>query len=100
LIGSLKQLIAVYPNPVKDGIINLQMLNQPKGVYEIKLLNNQGQSVLTKNIQYGGGSSTEKIEIEKRIAKGIYTLQITRTKDKMVIDGDQRKYNSTVVLFL
>lgn len=80
-VGTLKQLIAVYPNPVKDGIINLQMLNQPEGVYGIKLINNEGQVVLSKNVNHAAGNNTELIRISKGIAKGIYTLQVTTPKE-------------------
>ncbi len=76
-VGSAKQAITVYPNPVKDGVINVQMLNQPAGSYEIKLLNIQGQAIITRTIQHANGNNAEIIPLKKGMAKGIYTLQIT-----------------------
>ena len=31
LMGSLKQDITIYPNPITDGMIHLQLMNQPEG---------------------------------------------------------------------
>ena len=33
LMGTLKQDIAIYPNPITDGMIHLQFMNEPAGKY-------------------------------------------------------------------
>ena len=78
MMGSDKQEISVYPNPVVNGIINLQLNNQPQGKYGIRLLNKSGQTILQKQIEHAGGSSTETISLDKYISKGVYQLEITR----------------------
>lgn len=40
--------INVYPNPVKNGVINLRFANQPVGMYQLKLVNKLGQIILVK----------------------------------------------------
>ncbi|MEP6584580.1 MAG: T9SS type A sorting domain-containing protein, partial [Ginsengibacter sp.] len=77
------QSIAVYPNPVKDGIINLQLVHQPKGLYGVRLINANGETILTKVIQYEGGNGSEKISIQK-IAKGIYSLEIIKPDGEII----------------
>jgi hypothetical protein len=76
-IGGKNAEFTVYPNPVKDGIINLQMSNVEKGVYTVKIFNNAGQEVANRRIINNGGSATETITLDKGIAKGNYKMQIT-----------------------
>ena len=78
LMGNGKQEITIYPNPVIDGVISIQLNNMPAGKYAVKLLNNQGQKVLDKIIQHTEGSSTELITIDKSMPHGIYQLQIIK----------------------
>ncbi len=84
LIVTARQSITVYPNPIKDAVINLQMERQPAGAYGIKLMNTQGQIVLLSVIQHLAGTSTEKINLEKGIARGIYTLEVITPADKVI----------------
>jgi len=35
--------MTVYPNPVKDKVVSVQMVNQPKGVYVVQIINNLGR---------------------------------------------------------
>ncbi|MDQ6845922.1 MAG: T9SS type A sorting domain-containing protein, partial [Bacteroidota bacterium] len=83
-IPLLKQSITVFPNPVKEGIINLQMVNQREGLYSVRLLNTQGQAVLKATVQHAADTGIEKIIIEKGIAKGIYTLEIKKPDDEII----------------
>lgn len=83
-IASVRQSITIYPNPIKDAVINLQMEKQPAGAYGIKLMNLQGQIVLRSVIQHTAGTSTEKINLEKGIARGIYTLEVITPNDKVI----------------
>jgi hypothetical protein len=83
LIGTIKQAITVYPNPVIDGIIHLQFMNQLSGTYEVRLLNNEGQIISSKQIQHTEGSSTETLLTDKDI-HGIYHLEITQPDNKQI----------------
>jgi hypothetical protein len=67
----------VYPNPVSDGNINLQLINQPKGRYGIRLLNNLGQVMMVKHIVHEEGSSTESLKV-KLLVHGAYQLEVTK----------------------
>ena len=82
LIGKGKQSFSIYPNPVVDGRINLQLTNQPAGEYGIRLLNTLGQVIISKQINHAAGSSTETLQMDNYSAHGIYKLEITRP------DGD------------
>jgi len=84
--GTGSQAISVYPNPVVNGIINLQLNNQPQGNYGIRLINKAGQTIRQKQIQHAGGSSTESITLDKYLPRGIYQLEVTKPDgDKSII---------------
>ena len=73
-----KGVINVFPNPVTGNTIHLQIVNQPGGLYEVNLVNNSGQSVMTKQIQHTDGTSTETIRPAQHIPKGMYQLEVTK----------------------
>jgi hypothetical protein len=75
--GKQQGTISIYPNPINDDVIHLQLNSQPSGIYKIKLYNAAGQVLLSKNISYAGGSSAEDIKCDN-LPKGIYQLQINK----------------------
>lgn len=77
-IGKNNSAITVYPNPVIDGNINLQLTNQPEGIYTLKLLNKLGQVIHLKKVQHMEGSSTETIKLGSLMPKGTYHLEVTK----------------------
>jgi hypothetical protein len=70
--------ISVYPNPVINSNINLQLNNQPPGEYGIRLLNKNGEVIISTKIQHLRNSYKEIIKIEKYISRGIYQLEVTK----------------------
>ena len=90
-MGKGKQTISVYPNPVINGTINLQLTNQPAGEYGIRLLNKIGQVMISKQINHAEGSSTETIQLDKYSAHGIYQLEVAKP------DGSKTNINVSVL---
>jgi hypothetical protein len=78
LVGDGKSLITIYPNPITNGIINLQMINMPAGKYGIRLMNHLGQIIVSKQVERMEGSNTEAIKWNYNLAHGVYQLEITR----------------------
>jgi len=75
-ISKGKPSISIYPNPVRDGIVNMSLNNMPAGIYFIKMYNAIGQVVYTKQITHAGGNAAETIRLEKKLARGIYQLKV------------------------
>lgn len=76
-IGGKRSEFTVYPNPVKGGIINLQMSNVEQGIYAVKIYNNLGQGVANITINHNGGSATQTIDIGKSITPGTYSMHVS-----------------------
>src|ERR1051325_7807219 len=77
-MGTIKQDIIIYPNPITDGMIHLQLMNQPQGSYGIRLLNTLGQAIVSEQITHAEGSSTELIKWNYKLAHGLYQLEVTK----------------------
>ena len=76
LVGDGKSLITIYPNPITNGIINLQMINMPAGKYGIRLMNHLGQIIVSKQVERMEGSNIEAIKWNYNLAHGVYQLEI------------------------
>lgn len=76
-VEKLKQGISIFPNPVVANNLNLQMVGQPAGRYEIRLVNYLGRTFMAKSIQHLENSRFENISPSQNIPKGLYQLQIT-----------------------
>lgn len=75
--GNNKGSMQVYPNPVQDQIIHLQMNNQATGNYQFRVVSQQGQVIVSKQMQNSSSNSTIDISLPSTTASGIYQLEIT-----------------------
>lgn len=75
-ISGNASMIAVYPNPVKDGFIGLSFTDQPKGDYEVRLFGENGQVFIRQKISHPGGSQRVKIPVGSSLSKAVYNLEI------------------------
>ncbi|TDH28697.1 T9SS type A sorting domain-containing protein [Segetibacter sp. 3557_3] len=75
-ITNKKAGFLVYPNPITSGIINLQFVNQPTGIYTVRLSNAIGQLISAKSINHTAGSSTESLQLDYNVLTGNYFLEV------------------------
>ncbi|MEP7109908.1 MAG: T9SS type A sorting domain-containing protein [Ferruginibacter sp.] len=68
--------ITVYPNPVKSNLINLQFTNQPTGIYQVRLINNNGQVAFSGRLPVNSANISQTLFTNKKLASGIYQLEI------------------------
>ena len=78
--------IEVYPNPVQNGIIELQFVDQPFGKYGFNLYNSIGQKIFSKEINCESRNSIQSLQPDKNFIQGIYHLEIIKPNgDKKAI---------------
>jgi hypothetical protein len=75
--GNSRTQFSIYPNPVTDRNINLQLSNLSKGNYILSLFNNLGQQVFTRSIKFQAGYSSEVIALPATTKAGLYRLVLT-----------------------
>ena len=81
-IAKITGKISVYPNPINDGSIHLQMTNQPTGIYRIKLLSSSGQMLITGKITHSESKAMETIHAG-HLPKGIYQLELVKPDENL-----------------
>ncbi len=86
--GSNNHGITVYPNPVTNKQLTLQFSNMAAGVYGIRLLSANGQTVWTGKQEHMGGSASQTLLLG-RIATGAYQLELIapdKTRTVLTVD--------------
>ncbi|MFT3908127.1 MAG: T9SS type A sorting domain-containing protein [Ferruginibacter sp.] len=77
--------ITIYPNPVVDKIMNVEFINQEKGIYQLDLIDVLGQTVYSNSITVNGNNLVESIQLGKSIAAGNYQLKMIVPGKKAII---------------
>ena len=67
--------IVVNANPVTNGIIVLQLINEPQGIYRFRLINKIGQVVHLQSYYCEGVASATIIINAYNLVTGIYQLE-------------------------
>lgn len=76
----------VFPNPVTNNVIGLSMnMAMPEGLYAIRLLNSNGQVVMTKQVQHSRSTATETIPYPSAVTDGTYQLEVTGPDKKRAV---------------
>ena len=75
-IVCIKSEITVYPNPVKNKAINLQLTNMDKGTYNVCLLNDAGQVMMNSQFVHNGANANQQIPLNPAVRNGNYRLEI------------------------
>lgn len=77
--------IKVYPNPVApSGTVQLSFSDLKPGTYQVWLLNASGQLLHSFQKQISGKNETEQIHLNNLMAAGMYIVEITDEKNKMI----------------
>ncbi len=85
-VAERKPAITIYPNPVKNGVIHLQLVNQPEGVYVLRLINKPGQVLVSRKVNHSYNAGIERIDINVNASHGIYNLEIIKPDNSKMIE--------------
>ncbi|MFT3681544.1 MAG: G8 domain-containing protein [Ferruginibacter sp.] len=75
----------VFPNPVTDGEIHLQLTSAPAGKYNTRLLSTTGQLLSSQVIMHAGGTATKTIKPTQVLAAGTYQLEVSGPDKKVSV---------------
>ena len=84
-MGTMESGVRIFPNPVTDNVIGAEFKNMAAGIYKVRLLNAQGQTVFSKIINHAPGTSMEYIQPDYKLLSGIYKLEITEPAKALTI---------------
>jgi len=74
--GNVKPGYSISPNPADGNLVNLLFKNQSAGSYQISITTVVGQRIFTSVLAHSGGSSSQVLNITRRLAAGTYQLEI------------------------
>ncbi len=77
--------VAIYPNPIQGNFINLQFANQATGLYQLRLINTNGQVVYSGKLQVNSPNSSQTIIANAKLPCGIYHLEIKAPDNKIQV---------------
>lgn len=68
----------ISPNPITGNTINIQFVDQPKGNYNVELVNNLGQLIYQARVKHAGGSAMQTLQLSRNnIVKGeVYRMRV------------------------
>lgn len=75
--------IAIAPNPVKGGQLNVQLSNFVKGSYTFALYDATGKQVFNKVIAVDAANGAETLQLPSTVANGVYQLQVTNGESRI-----------------
>jgi len=79
--------IQMFPNPARPDNMNLKMEDQPKGRYQARLFNSNGQVVTQQSFNFAGGDGTQKLGNQGSVTPGVYHLQVIKPNgEKQVME--------------
>lgn len=81
--------VMVYPNPIVNSQVAIQLTNFSAGLYKVVFYNAIGQQVLIKAINHAGGSATVSLSLEKKLGTGLFTV---------VIKGQEHFYTQKILI--
>ena len=76
MLGKLTPAVTIFPNPVEGGVMNVQLVNQPKGSYKLRMISKTGQVVYQNSLSHNGGSSSQSVNLPAKSLSGTYQLEI------------------------
>lgn len=76
-LNNTGSMLVMYPNPVREKMLNLEIKALAKGTYNFTMYNSVGQKVFTTQIDYAGTPASEVIYLPATITAGIYYIQVS-----------------------
>lgn len=68
--------ISLYPNPVRGGQVSIQASDLAKGLYQVRIINANGQIVYSQPLNHAGGAINQTIALTDNLKSGLYNLQL------------------------
>lgn len=72
----------VYPNPVRDKHCTLIVKKAVAGLYQLRVLNNDGKTEITRILQHVNGTLQQSLQLPHIIGPGKYVVEVTGPDNK------------------
>jgi hypothetical protein len=72
-----KNAISIFPNPVATGLVKISFGNQPRGKYNIQLVDISGKLVSEREVVVTSSLQVEEFRLPELVTKGSYMMRVT-----------------------
>jgi Secretion system C-terminal sorting domain len=79
--------ILLYPNPVTNGVFNIQFINVNSRKYSINIMDAKGQIILQQEAEGVGKINQVQVNMPALTAKGIFIVRVADQDNKIVFSG-------------
>jgi len=76
--------LAVYPNPVTNGVVNLSFADYTAGRYQVQILDINGKQLSTQVLNINSKVQVQDVKLPGVMAKGTYLVKTTNEEGKVV----------------
>lgn len=73
----------VFPNPVTNNRLSIEVSEMPKGDYSIRMYNISGNLISSQVYTHPGGPVSRNIQLPPSIKTGMYTIQLSNNESKI-----------------
>ncbi len=78
-------IATIHPNPIENGMVNIQCKNFATGMYNCSIVNISGQRILSQTISITKGNDVLHLTLGKNVAAGIYQVMIAGSSEKLLL---------------
>jgi hypothetical protein len=76
-IGKDASGLRLYPNPVTDKQVTINLANLKRGAYDLRVVSVSGQDIFRKTIQNQSSNFTQTLNLPSTLKPGVYSMIIT-----------------------
>jgi hypothetical protein len=84
--GNTAASITLTATVISNNSLSLQLNNQPKGQYGVRVLNSVGQQLVKTMFEHQGGNSTQSVSLPYKLTGGIYLLEVKKPDGIKIIE--------------
>ena len=82
--GKQNSQLILFPNPVRDKRLSLQVTSLIHGTFELQVFNGAGQQVYRERLVHNGGSFNHGLQLPQTLKAGVYSIQIVSDEISIV----------------
>lgn len=82
------EIITVYPNPVKNGIVSISFTSPINNAAKLMLINESGQTFISMDMAINAGTNLAKLQLNQ-IPKGTYLIKLVSTGNKFAFQAQK-----------
>ena len=76
--------LTLFPNPVTDKRVSIQVGNMDKGIYKLTISDIAGRTIYTQDLDHPGGMLSQMIQLPTSVSKGIYSISLCSNSSKFL----------------